>query len=329
MRTTEHRFGLTRREAGRSRRGEVSKRLRGGRDEAGELSGVRPRVDRSGKRLTRTCNWRQEVLSGKVTISPEGLPMYGIEPEDDASLVDFYFRRIHPKDRPEVEQVYAAALLGKTDFEADFRIVLPDGTIKNTRSIGHPVLDERGNVVEFVGASIDVTEHHRAAQALRRSEAYLAVAQELTKTGGWAMDPRADRVLYLSQETYRIFGFNPADGIPSIERFWQRVHPDDRTRVRARIEEGIRNKVEHSFEYRITLPDGSVKYLRNLRRPVINGAGEVVEVIGTTMDITEHKQAEEAKKAAEELASSHVEVMMRSLDVLAKEPAPEKYIAEI
>jgi signal transduction histidine kinase len=62
---------------------------------------------------------------------------------------------------------------------------------------------------------------------------------------------------------------------------------------------------------------------------VINDAGEVVEVIGSTMDITERKQAEEAKKAAEELASSHVEVMMRSLDVLAKEPAPEKYIAEI
>ncbi len=284
---------------------------------------------REAQRLTRTCSWRHDVLSDKVTVSPEGFLMYGIEPEDDASSADFYFRRMHPKDRPEFEQAYAAALLRKTDFEADVRIVLPDGTIKNIRSIGHPILDERGDVVEFVGAAIDVTEHHRAAQALRRSEAYLEEAQRLTKTGSWAMDPRADRVIYLSQETYRIFGFNPADGIPSIERFMQRVHPDDRTRVRARIEEGIRNKVEHSFEYRIMSPDGNVKYLRNLRRTVINDAGEVVEVIGTTMDITERKQAEEAKKAAEELASSHVEVMMRSLDVIAKEPAPEKYIAEI
>src|SRR5258708_1605843 len=114
------------------------------------------------QRLTRTCSWRHEVLSGKVTISPEGLAMYGIEPEDDASSTDFYFRRMHPQDRPEVEQAYAAALLRKTHFEADFRVVLPDGTIKNTRSIGHPILDERGDVVEFVGASIDVTEHHRA-----------------------------------------------------------------------------------------------------------------------------------------------------------------------
>ena len=95
--------------------------------------------------------------------------MYGIEPEGDASSVDFYFSRMHPKDRPEVEQAYAAALLRKTEFEADFRIVLPDGTIKNIRSVGHPILDERGDVVEFVGASIDVTEHHRARADLEKA----------------------------------------------------------------------------------------------------------------------------------------------------------------
>ncbi|HVR23825.1 MAG TPA: sigma 54-interacting transcriptional regulator [Candidatus Polarisedimenticolia bacterium] len=121
------------------------------------------------QRLTRTCSWRHEVLSDKVTVSPEGLLMYGIEPEDDASSADFYFGRMHPKDRPEVQQAYAAALLRKTDFESNFRIVLPDGTIKNTRSIGHPILDERGDVVEFVGASIDVSEHIRARADLEKA----------------------------------------------------------------------------------------------------------------------------------------------------------------
>jgi PAS domain S-box-containing protein len=121
------------------------------------------------QRLTRTCSWRHEGLSGKVTVSAEGLAMYGIEPEDDASSADFYFRRMHPKDRPDVEQAYAAALLGKTDFEAEFRIVLPDGTIKNIHSIGHPILDERGDLVEFVGAQADVTEHHRARADLEKA----------------------------------------------------------------------------------------------------------------------------------------------------------------
>jgi PAS domain S-box-containing protein len=121
------------------------------------------------QRLTRTCSWRHEVLSGKVTVSAEGFAMFGIESEDDASSVDFYHSRKHPKDRPEAEQAYAAALLRKTEFEADFRIVLPDGTIKTIRSIGHPILDERGDVLEFVGASIDVTEHHRARADLEKA----------------------------------------------------------------------------------------------------------------------------------------------------------------
>src|SRR6266436_1446574 len=124
---------------------------------------------REAQRLTRTCSWRHDVLSDKVTVSPEGFLMYGIEPEDDASSADFYFTRMHRKDRPEFEQAYAAALLRKTDFEADVRIVLPDGTIKNIRSIGHPILDERGDVVEFVGAAIDVTEHHRARADLEKA----------------------------------------------------------------------------------------------------------------------------------------------------------------
>src|SRR5271163_1583009 len=121
------------------------------------------------QRLTRTCSWKHEILSGKVTISAEGLVMFGIKPEDDTSSVDFFLKRHHPEDRPEVEQAFAAALLRKTDFEADFRLVLPDGTIKNTRSIGHPVLDERGDVVEIIGASIDVTEHHRARADLEKA----------------------------------------------------------------------------------------------------------------------------------------------------------------
>src|ERR1700732_1406593 len=183
------------------------------------------------QRLTRTCSWRHEVLSDKVTVSPEGLVMYGIEPDDDASSADFYFRRMHPKDRPEVERAYAAALLRKTDFEADFRIVRPDGTIINTRSIGHPILDERGDVVEFVGASIDVTEHHRAEQALRRSEAYLAEAQRLAKTGSWAYDPAAEKAIYWSDEMLRMFGLDPQrSNFPDGEEFLRLMHPEDRDR---------------------------------------------------------------------------------------------------
>jgi PAS domain S-box-containing protein len=252
------------------------------------------------QRLTRTCSWRHEVLSGKVTVSPEGLLMYGIEPEDDASSADFYFKRMHPKDRPEVEQAYAAALLRKTDFAADFRIVRPDGTIINTRSIGHPILDERGDVVEFVGASIDVTEHHRAEQALRRSEAYLAEAQRLAKTGSWAYNPAAEKAIYWSDEMLRMFGLDPQrSNPPDREEFLRLVHPEDRDRFNERVDKAFREKADFVQDYRIVLTDGTVKHIHGIGHPVLDESGNIVEYVGTDVDVTERKRDEEKLRRSE------------------------------
>ncbi len=255
------------------------------------------------QRLTRTCSWRHEVLSDKVTVSPEGLLMYGIEPEDDASSADFYFRRMHPKDRPRVEQAYAAALLRRTDFEAEFRIVRPDGTIIDTRSIGHPILDERGDVVEFVGASIDVTEHHRAAQALRRSEAYLAEAQRLAKTGSWAYDPAAEKAIYWSDEMLRMFGLDPQrSNPPDGEEFLRLMHPEDRDRFNELYERSRIQKTDWNADYRIVLPDGAIKHFHVVHHPVLNESGDLVENFGTAIDVTEQAQARiELEKAVEEI----------------------------
>src|SRR5258705_11194488 len=253
------------------------------------------------QRLTRTWCWRHEVLTGKMTVTPEGLAVNGIEPEDDASSADFYFRRMHPKDRPEVEQAYAAALLRKTDFEAHFRIVRPDGTIINTRSIGHPILDERGDVVEFVGASIDVTEHHRAEQALRRSEAYLAEAQRLTKTGSWAYNPAAEKLIYWSDEMLRIFGLEPqrSNNLPDREEFLRLMHPEDRDRFNERIDKAFREKADFAQDFRVVLTDGTVKHIHGIGHPVLDETGNIIEYVGTDMDVTERKRAEEKLRQAE------------------------------
>jgi len=210
---------------------------------------------------------------------------------------------MHPEDRPEVEQAYAAALLKKTEFEADFRLVLPDGTIKNTRSIGHPILDERGDVVEFVGASIDVTEHYRAAQALRRSEAYLAEAQRLAKMGSWAYNPAAEKAIYWSHEMLRMFGLDPQrTNPPDGEEFLRLMHPEDRDRFNELYERSRIQKTDWNADYRIVLPDGAIKHLHVVHHPVLNESGDLVENFGTAIDVTEQAQARiELEKAFEEI----------------------------
>src|SRR5262249_34344925 len=118
------------------------------------------------QRLSRTGSWNHNLSSGTVRISPETARIWGIEPGDDATVTDFFFARMHPEDRLRIEQAYREAHLKKADFESEFRIVLPDGTIKNIHSIGHPIVSEAGDIVEFVGAAIDITERKQAEQRL-------------------------------------------------------------------------------------------------------------------------------------------------------------------
>jgi len=114
------------------------------------------------QRLSHTSSWRHDALTGIVTISPEVHRIFDIRPGEDASTAGFFFGRIHPEDRPIEAQNYERANLAKTDFESDYRIVLPDGAIKHVHNVGHPVLNESGDIGEFVGTVIDITERKRA-----------------------------------------------------------------------------------------------------------------------------------------------------------------------
>src|SRR5713226_965116 len=150
-------------------------------------------------------------------------------------------------------------------------------------------------------------ERKSAEQSLRRSEGYLAEAQRLTHTGSWVWDVAGRRSVYGSQENYRLFGFDPEGGIPSDEAFYQRIHPEDRDRVRREVflekpEEGSHFDVD----FRIVLPDRTMKYVRSTGHPVHNMSSDVLEYVGTSIDVTERKRAEEERErlrqAQEELA---------------------------
>jgi signal transduction histidine kinase len=135
------------------------------------------------QRVSHTGSWRHDLVSGEVTISPEGFRIWGIKPDEDASVTEFFFGRMHPEDAPLVAQAYAAARLKKVEFQSDFRIVLPDRTVKNIHSVGHPILNQSGDIIEFVGAALDVTERKRAEEALRQAQADLAHANRVTTMG--------------------------------------------------------------------------------------------------------------------------------------------------
>jgi PAS domain S-box-containing protein len=136
-------------------------------------------------------------------------------------------------------------------------------------------------------------------EKLQRSEAYLAEAQRLTHTGSWAWGVAGRDALHLSEEWYRIHGFDPEKGPPAWEERLQRVHPEDRAKWQGTIDRAIAEKSGYEVEFRILLPDGSVKHIHTVGHPVLNASGDLVQFVGSSTDITERKHAEEALRQAQ------------------------------
>ncbi len=152
-------------------------------------------------------------------------------------------------------------------------------------------MNASGDLTEFVGSATDVTERRRVEEALRRSEGYLAQAQSLTQSGSWAWNVRTG-TRFWSQETFRIFGCDPAKVTPTWSDILERVHPEDRLAIvqQAQVESTL--KEDSEFDFRIVLPDGTTKHLHSIAHPVMDESGEITEIVGTLMDVTRRKRGE-------------------------------------
>jgi PAS domain S-box-containing protein len=136
-------------------------------------------------------------------------------------------------------------------------------------------------------------------ERLQRSEAYLAEAQRLTHTGSWAWRVAGRAALHLSEEWYRIYGFDPDNGPPAFEEHLQRTHPEDRAKWQGTLDRAIAEKSDYEVEFRILLPDGSVKHIHTVGHPVLNASGDLAQFVGSSTDTTERKLAEEALRQAQ------------------------------
>jgi PAS domain S-box-containing protein len=247
------------------------------------------------QRLSQTGSFGWTVSSGEILWSDETFRIFQYDRTTKPTL-ELILQRTHPEDRALVQQTIERAKRGGKDFDHDYRLLMPDGSIKYVHVVAHALSDESG-CVDFLGAVMDVTRAKQAEQTLRESEAYLAEAQRLSHTGSGAWRVPEDDALYLSDEWYRIYGFDPKYGLTAWKDRLQRMHPEDRARVQETKERALMKKSDYEVEHRIVLPDGTIRYTHTVGHPVLNASGQVEQFVCTMMDVTERKQAEEAREA--------------------------------
>ena len=269
------------------------------------------------QRLSHTGSWYWNVRTGEVVWSRELFAIFGFDPDRTKPTYSSNLERIHPEDRPRVEQVRSMAIRRKRDFEVEYRLLLPGDSMKYVHSIGHCLVSQSGDI-EYIGALMDITERKRAEEELRRSEAFLAESQHLSRIGSFSWHVATDEITW-SEQLYRIFQFD--QGVPvTLELIGTRVHPEDIPLMNDMIERVRGGVSDFEYEHRLQMPDHSVKYVHLIAHGSRDADGRF-EYLGAVQDVTQRRLSEEALgKARSELA--HVAGII-SLGVLTASIAHE------
>ena len=229
-----------------------------------------------------------------------------------------------PSEDAESYQAQDRAVIESGEMIAQEELVrYGDGTMHSQIATKFPIFDAAGNVEAVVGINTDITERKEAEAALRESESLLTLAAEQANLGHWVWDTAADRCVYASRQLARILGLSTAEeyvaGANSHEADLDWVHPDDRDRYDHVVREAFDKGRPFDIEYRIVRRDGDIRYVHGRCEPLSDSTGAMTRAIGTLLDVTERKGAEEAVRESEGrlraiIDNAPVHISMRDLD---------------
>jgi PAS domain S-box-containing protein len=274
------------------------------------------------QRLSHTGSWHWNIGTGEVVWSQEFFTIFGFYPDKTKPSYSLSLERIHPEDRPTVEQVWRVAIREKRDFEVEYRLLLPGGSMKYVHSIGQCLVSQSGNT-EYIGAVMDITDRKRAEEALHRSEKELRNLIETIPAMAFVARPDGSNE-FVSRPWIEYSGLSAQQTAGSG---WETtLHPDDFEQHVAKWRASWTTGQPFENEARHRDAHGNYRWFLVRAMPLRDEHGQVVKWYGTLTDIEDRKRAEEAVQASEQLARGQVEALVQSLDALATAPAPDQFI---
>lgn len=235
---------------------------------------------------------------------------------------------VHPMDAAGLSEYWSSILTAGAAGEYEARLRRHDGSYRWFLFRGVPLCDEVGAVLKWYGTNTDIEDRKQTEEKLRVSEQSLAEGQRLTKTGTWILDFKTGNTDW-SVETCRIFGFLDPPPSPHYSEFRARVHSEDREAVDRGLRESFETGEPRPLGYRFLLPDGTRKFIETISQPVKDESGKVLRLMGTIMDVTERRQAEDALQSSEILARGQLHALTCTLDALVSESEPDRFLEHV
>jgi PAS domain S-box-containing protein len=271
------------------------------------LKGTQRALERSEARLRRSQayanigTWDWNIQTGELYWSERIGPLFGYPPDQLQTTYENFLDAVHPDDREAVLDAVNACVETGVKYDIEHRCVWPDGEVRWLLERGDVVRDADGKPSHMLGVVQDVTERKLAELAVQESRGRLEEAQRIAHLGNWEANLLTGE-LYWSDQIYHIFGYDPASFTPTVEAFYEAVHPDDVEIVRA-SERRAQEAGVHDVVHRIVRPGGGVRWVHELAELKFGADGKLRRLVGTVQDVTALKEAEieltRAKDAAE------------------------------
>jgi PAS domain S-box-containing protein len=245
--------------------------------------------------------WEWLVATDENRWSNETFRLYGLAAGSVTPSYNAWLSTIHPDDRAMIDLTVRDALARAAVIECEWHTL---GKERYLMARGSPQFDAEGRLVRYLGVAIDITERKKTLQALEDVRTMLAEAQRIARLGSFEFIVDTGFTVW-SEEEYRIYGLDPAEPSPNFDELLARhIHPDDVEKLRLAIARMMDRHEVYELTHRIVRPDGSVRWVHNLAHPYFDQRGRLLRYFGTTQDITDRRQQQEAMDRHSELLQS-------------------------